>query len=110
MWSYLNTVILASILGLAVGFSSVTAMLAGRKHTGVEINRDEYGAVWPFSMEQGHLRCEEAGAIVLRAAGRDYAVNGMARRRYASIAPILNPTEHVSVGPIISRGLTLCNW
>jgi hypothetical protein len=110
MWSTFNSVALASIVGLALGFFSVTALLSGRTWEGIEIKRVEYGDRWPFAIEQGHLRCEEAGAIVLTARGKDYAVNGMAARRYAAISPILHQTEHVSVGPIISRGLTLCNW
>jgi len=110
MWSNFNSVTLASVVGLSVGFLSVTALLSDRTREGVEIRRVEYGDRWPFVIEQASLRCEKAGAIILTAEGKDYAVNGMAGERYASIKPILNPTEPINVGPIISRGLTLCSW
>ena len=40
---------------------------------------------------------------------KDYAVNGMAGARYASIQPVWKSTN-IDIGPIISRGLTLCKW
>lgn len=112
MLSISNSVSLASIVGLFVGFLSVTALLPDGSHEGVKISQAEYGDRWPFSIEQGRLRCEEAGAVILTANGKDYAVNGMAGGRYASVQSVLNRTNHsnVDIGPIISRGLTLCNW
>ena len=110
MWSNFPSVMVVSIFGLSAGFISVTALLSDRTLEGVEIRRVEYGDRWPFAIEQARLRCENAGAIILTAKGTDYAVNGMAGGRYASIKPILRSAEHVSVGPIISQGLTLCNW
>ena len=39
----------------------------------------------PPNVAQGELRCEGAGAIVINIDGADYAINGMASRRYPSI-------------------------
>jgi hypothetical protein len=37
---------------------------------------------WPFAnMASGELRCDDGGAVVVRVAGKDYAVNGMASSR-----------------------------
>ena len=36
---------------------------------------------WPFAnTAAGELRCDDGGAVVVRVAGKDYAVNGMASR------------------------------
>src|SRR5262249_33042369 len=63
-------------------------------------------------MAQGVLRCEGAGAVVINIDGTDYAVNGMASRRYPSIQRVWNNSSHPDndIDPIIVRGLTLCDW
>jgi hypothetical protein len=103
---------LASVLGLIVGFLSVTAVLPEPPHEGIEINQAEYGDQWPFAIQQGRLRCEGTGAVIFTARGKDYGVNGMAGRRYASIKSVRKRTGDPSfdLGSIISRGLTLCKW
>jgi hypothetical protein len=103
---------LASLLGLLVGFLSVTAVLPEPSHEGIEISQAEYGDQWPFAIGQGRLRCEGTGAIIFTARGKDYGLNGMAGRRYASIQPVRKSTGDPSfdLGSIISRGLTLCKW
>jgi hypothetical protein len=41
---------------------------------------------WPFAnLAAGELRCDDSGAVVVRVAGKDYAVNGMASSRYPPI-------------------------
>ena len=74
----LNPVTLASIVGLIFGFLSVMALLPGHPRDGIEIRKTEYGDRWPFAIQQGRLRCEGAGAVILTVQGKDYAVNGMA--------------------------------
>ena len=107
----LNPVTLASIVGLIFGFPSVMALLPGHPRDGIEIRKTEYGDRWPFAIQQGRLRCEGAGAIILTVRGTDYAVNGMASTRYASMQPVWKSTnDPADVGRIISRGLTLCKW
>ena len=39
---------------------------------------------------KGELRCEGAGGVVINVDGKDYAVNGMASRRYPPIERIWN--------------------
>jgi Protein of unknown function (DUF2511) len=72
------------------------------------MTQNEYGERWPFGVAQGRLRCEGRGAIILTAQGDDYAVNGMAANRYASIPAIWKKGNdpNIDIGPIISRGLT----
>jgi Protein of unknown function (DUF2511) len=76
------------------------------------MTQNEYGERWPFGVAQGRLRCEGRGPIILTAQGDDYAVNGMAANRYASIQAIWKKGNdpNIDIGPIISRGLTLCKW
>jgi hypothetical protein len=111
MKSLVASLIVASLGGLALGFAAVVALFPDA-HQGIEISQIEYGKLWPFVMPKGRLRCEDAGAVILSAGGKDYAVNGMASTRYASIQPIYIQNSHsvVDAGPIISRGLTLCKW
>ena len=61
---------------------------------------------------QGELRCEGAGAVVINVDGRDYAVNGMASKRYPPVERIWNSATHpdANIGRILNRGLTLCDW
>jgi hypothetical protein len=61
---------------------------------------------------QGELRCEGAGRVVINVDGKDYAVNGMAGRRYPPIERIWNTATQpeADIGRILSRGLTLCDW
>jgi uncharacterized protein DUF2511 len=112
MPSLIYTLALASLLGLIVGFLSVTAVLPEPPHEGIEISQAEYGDQWPFAIQQGRLRCEGTGAVIFTARGKDYGVNGMAGSRYASIEPVRKSTgdPSINIGSIISRGLTLCNW
>jgi hypothetical protein len=107
-----NPVTLASMVGLMVGFLSAMALLPEPSREGIEIRQAEYGDHWPFAIQRGRLRCEGTGAVILTARGKDYAVNGMAGTRCASIQPVRKSTNDpkIDIGPIISRGLTLCNW
>jgi hypothetical protein len=66
----------------------------------------------PSKMAQGELRCQGAGAVVINIDGADYAVNGMASRRYPPIQRVWNSSSHPEsdIDRIIVRGLTLCDW
>jgi hypothetical protein len=63
-------------------------------------------------MAQGEVRCEGAGAVVINIAGNDYAVNGMASRRYPPIQRVWNAATYPEsdIDRIIVTGLTLCDW
>lgn len=68
---------------------------------------------WPFfNLAQGELRCEGHGAVVIKVAGQDYAVNGLAGARYPPIQRIWNSATYpeADIDSIIVRGLTLCDW
>ena len=66
----------------------------------------------PSKKAQGEVRCEGAGAVVINIEGADYAVNGMASRRYPPIQRVWNSATHPEsdIDRIIVRGLTLCDW
>jgi hypothetical protein len=52
------------------------ALVPEQGRHGVEIRQAEYGDRWPFAIEQGRLRCEGAGAVILTVRRKEYAVNG----------------------------------
>lgn len=60
----------------------------------------------------GELRCEGQGAIVIRIAGEDYAVNGMASSRYPPIQRVWNRTTNpeADIDRLIVGGIKLCEW
>jgi hypothetical protein len=64
------------------------------------------------NLAQGEVRCEGAGAIVININGEEYAVNGMASRRYPPIQRVWNATTYPqsNIDRIIVTGLTLCDW
>lgn len=43
------------------------------------VRKAEYGEAWPFTMDEGTLACVEGSAVILRAPGGEYALNGRAR-------------------------------
>lgn len=71
-----------------------------------------YLAIPIDDLAKGELRCEDAGAIVLRVGARDYAVNGKASRRYPPVQEVWNGTTYpeVDVDRLIVQGITLCDW
>ena len=104
-------VTLVFICFLVFGFVSGLIVFPDPPRQGIEITQNEYGKRWPFAAPQGQLRCEGRGAIILTVRGVDYAVNGMAANRYASMQAIWKKGDaSMEIGPIISRGLTLCKW
>jgi hypothetical protein len=105
-------VVLAVSANFVLGFVVVSALLPDGPQQGVTIGQAEYGERWPFAVPEGRLRCEGAGAVIFTVHGKDYAVNGMAASRYASIQGVWKSTNDpdIDAGVIISKGLTLCNW
>lgn len=80
------------------------------------MSKGELGKDWPLTVEEGIVRCEGASEVYFTAEGRTYAVNGMAMT--VSDLPEIdaiwadNPDIKglkINIGPIIDRGLELCN-
>ena len=105
---WINPITLASVFGLSLGFTSGLALIPDQSK-GIEIHHSQHAMRWPFVVAQGRLRCEGAGAVILTVRGTDYAVNGMASNRYRPIQAVMTD-PNFDIGPIISRGLTLCKW
>jgi len=79
-----------------------------------EIARADFGSDWPLTVAEGTLACEGAGAVTFTAEGTTYAVNGLAAGmdRWADIDPIWAPAPgglKKNIGPLIDRGLALCD-
>jgi len=85
------------------------------------ISAEEFGADWPFTTEEMHLQCLPGNAVVVTdpETGQMYGVNGAASRKTRQLG--LDPLElvwaenknitgaKVGLGPLIERGLNLCN-
>lgn len=84
------------------------------------ISRSEFGRSWPFTVDEGTLRCE-GGAITFTARGATYAVNAVALRsmtaqptwRYASELVVQDPGGARAevprdISPVLDAGLALC--
>lgn len=83
------------------------------------ITRKEYGDAWPFTLDELQLFCLQGAVIVSNVdTGDSYPINGVASGRADTLR--LFPLEQiwrdnpeiagtkVSVGPLIERGLTMC--
>ena len=91
----------------------------------ISVSAADFGDAWPLTISSGILRCEKVlipgllggsiSVVVFDAAGKRYAVNGVAKSRRAGVPideiwaanPAL-PGAQKNIGPLIDRGLRLC--
>ncbi len=85
-----------------------------------EINKDQFGERWPFTVDRGILRCEHGMYVTFENNGLIYGVNGAASSFYKSdlnfhdIVSIcqddieLGKPFKKDIQPIINAGLKLC--
>jgi hypothetical protein len=83
-----------------------------------KITREEYGAKWAFSVDEGVLACDGkngVGAVTFASGGKIYAVNGVAKQKglYQPLELIWVDDPSIkgakkNLGDIIDRGLKLC--
>jgi hypothetical protein len=66
----------------------------------------------PQTLNEGNLRCEGAGSVIINVAGKDYAVNAKAGPKYPPIQTIWNKSTvpALNIDRLLIRGLTLCDW
>jgi Protein of unknown function (DUF2511) len=81
---------------------------------GLEVSRADFGADWPLTVQSGTLNCEGAGAVTFTTNGTTYAVNGLASGmdEWPEIDSIWANAPHglkKDIGPLIDRGLELCD-
>lgn len=87
--------------------------------SGLRISKTGLGKAWPFTVDEGTLACRGSGGVgevVFAAGGVTYALNGVAKRskKYSDVESIwaTNPAipgTKKDIGPLIERGLKLCN-
>ena len=124
--------IMKFILCKVVMLFSITIILScsgTNAEPGVLVTKSEFGNKWPFTVNKGRLECRGI-SVIFHAKGKAYAVNGSARTEgYAKINEIWKddqeklkilkeafPNEEIesvsvpkiSIGPIIDKGLSLC--
>ena len=89
-----------------------------RRQPPVMITQTEYGERWPFTVPKGELECRLPGIVTFKVDDIIYAINGLAiSRGFQSIDNIWRnesnkegvAVKKVALGPIISKGLYLCN-
>lgn len=81
------------------------------------VHKEDYGDAWPFTVDQGVVRCvAPRNEVVFSSGGKAYAVNGTAKANdlYADIGSIWKDDPmiagaKVSIGPILELGLSLCS-
>lgn len=78
------------------------------------ITKEDIPDEWPFTADAGMLGCQ-SGAVTFTTGGNTYAVNGAAKGagKYLALEEIWAdsasiPGTKASVGPVIARGLALC--
>jgi hypothetical protein len=82
----------------------------------ITITAAEYGAEWPFTVNEGTLMCLPPGAVILKTRQGMYNINGLAMSHYErnkDIREIWKPDPKIPgmkiyLGDITNRGLKLC--
>lgn len=98
-------------------FAFAALMLCACGASGTKVTSAEYGDRWPFTIDEGTLRCDAESRRSRRlfvtlddGTGIMYALNGSARSfGYPDHKSILKPGKTgADLRPFIERGLTLC--
>jgi len=102
------------VFALTLAGCSSTGGGGGGGGSGLEVSRSDFGKDWPLTVQSGTLNCEGAGAVTFTTNGTTYAVNGLANGmdQWPDIDAIWADAPHglkKNIGPLIDRGLKLCN-
>lgn len=83
----------------------------------ITITAAEYGAEWPFTVNQVELSCRNVAAVLMTANGKTYTLNGKAGSQFKQLPnwrDIAKPNPKYSAGAVmtlpsdmIQRGLVL---
>jgi len=109
-----GAVALVVLSGLLAGCSEASSSLNGEEGKSIEVTRATWhDGQWPFTVPRGILGCHQPpfpGAVTFNVEGRTYGINGDATE-YPEVDPIWSPAPgglRVDIGPMIDRGLKLC--
>lgn len=102
-----------ALIGAALTGGSAVAAVDG---SGSRIvTKKQYGKRWPFTVARGLLSCRDS-AVTFTARGRIYGINGTALGRgFKRVDPIWRKSSdplagpRINIGPILDRGLKLCD-
>ena len=110
-----DLVCLLAVCALLAACSASSSSLNGEKGKSIEVTRASWHqGEWPFTVRRGILGCQQPpipGAVTFNVDGAVYGVNGFGSEKYADIKPIWRPAPgglRVDIGPMIDRGLKLC--
>lgn len=109
------------VLLAAVACTSDSTLVDGGSKDSLSSNeasmsRTDLGDDWPLTVDKGVVSCEGAGEVYFTAHGTRFAVNGLALG--ADTAPDIDAIWakdpdikglKIDIGPIIDRGLALCD-
>ena len=87
----------------------------------ISINAAEYGAEWPFTVNEVELSCRNVAAVLMTANGKMYTLNGKAKTQFKQLPDrrdITKPNPKAELygagammtlpSDMIQRGLALC--
>ncbi|NJO17816.1 MAG: DUF2511 domain-containing protein [Thioploca sp.] len=86
-----------------------------QKDTGGMVSKSSFKGVWPLTVKEGTLACNNNAVTFKTMDGEIYAVNGVAESRGAQeINPIWKdnpdlPGAKLNISDLIRKGLSLCN-
>ncbi|BAC88181.1 YebY family protein [Gloeobacter violaceus] len=115
-----NHRILCTALAAALSLAACGAPKYQPNNRTLPVSKAEYGERWPLAVQSGALDCPLPGAVVLKADGKTYALNGTAEStaKYQLVDGILtaNPsggkvdsqTKIALLQPLVDAGLQLC--
>jgi hypothetical protein len=103
------------LVGSAAAVLSLAAGPAALANGSARVTRAHFGKAWPLTVASGVVRCS-GQAVTFTAAGRTYALNGVAEMQHPGWPQIERiwrknpaiPGTRIDIGPIIERGLKLC--
>ena len=118
------------VLGALTGGCESRKPIVSPSHAAtLHIRKSDFGEKWPFTVSEGVLECVD-DAVIFHTHGGRYALNGLAfSKGYVKVDPIrridplrsglaeysgetgrvLREAASVSLGPVIMKGLELCD-
>jgi len=112
--------------GLAIAVAFSTGCGGGTSANSAHVSKVEMGEDWPLTVDEGTLRCDGPGWVTFEASDSTYAVNGAAKGHseanglgWADADEIWAEDSALAgvpgmagtkknIGPLIDRGLKLC--
>ena len=82
-------------------------------NTGKKVTKKKFGDQWPFTVDQGHVKCLHENRIIFHAERQTYGVNDIAKKTFFDIEKIWRTdidtaTVITYMKPIVEEGMKRC--